>query len=120
MHVRTAVRPVYTALVWFRVDSERIGIARSGDGVRIPAYLMNANEGTTAFLYDGRLVVGVKAGCPAGIAVDRVPHVRDIEVVSPYAGLIECETEYVGNGVLIVLTTESEKLLPVEAIVVKM
>ncbi|HUT99764.1 MAG TPA: hypothetical protein VM054_11915, partial [bacterium] len=120
MQVRTAVRPIYTALVWFRVNSERIGYDRSGDGLTIPAYLMNAFEQTTAFLYDGRLVVGVKAGRPAGVAVDRVPHVRDIEVVSPYAGLIECEIERVGNGVLIVLTTESETLLPVEAVIVKM
>ncbi len=120
MQVRTALRPVYTALVWFRVDSERIGVERCGDGLRIPAYLMNAFEGTTAFLYDGRLVVGVKAGCPVGLAIDYMPGVRGVEVVSRYSGLIECTTERVGDGVDIVLSTQSEELLPVEAIVVKM
>ncbi len=119
MRVRTAVHPIYTALVWFRMNSDRIGFDRSEDGLMIPAHLMNAFDQTTAFLYNGRLVVGVKTGCPAGVAIDHLPGVPEVTVVSRHSEMIEHSTERLGNGVLIILTTESETLLPVEAIVIK-
>jgi len=120
MPVRTAMRPFYTALVWFRVDSDGIGFDWSEGGLRIPAYLMNAYEGTTAFLYDGRLVVGVKAGRPVGVLIGRLPGVPEVTVVGPQSESIEVGLELVGDGVRITLTTVSEEPLPVEAVVVKM
>lgn len=56
------------ASVWLRRYSEKIGIRDTGDRVVIPAYLLNADPETSAYLdADGRFVVAVSSQRPAGI-----------------------------------------------------
>jgi hypothetical protein len=54
--------------IWVRRNSERIGINQSGDGVVIPAFLLNGNDATVAYLNpENHLVVAASRTTPARI-----------------------------------------------------
>jgi hypothetical protein len=54
--------------IWVRRNSERIGINQSGDGVIIPAFLLNGSDATVAYLNPAnQLVVAASRTTPARI-----------------------------------------------------
>ena len=58
----------YEARIWMRRHSEKIGILSSADRIDIPAYFLNADPGTAAYLDNaGRFVVPISSPQPAGI-----------------------------------------------------
>lgn len=107
--------PRYDALVWFRRDSPALGIERRAGRVRVPAHFLNAFPHTAAELLDGRLVASVQAGRPAGVAVPRLRGRWRAEVRS--SGPVTATVEPARGAVRVVLATESEVPVFVEAVV---
>ncbi len=118
MRVRTSVAPSFTALVWFKVAGGAIGYGHNGGRLIIPAYFMNAFDTTTAFLRGDRLIVEVDSSHPVGVVVTQLPATYELTVVSQYSAQIAHRIEPLEDGVRLVLTTESQTPLPVEAVVI--
>lgn len=117
MPVRTAYRPVYTALVWFKKDGPQIGVLSGDHSITIPAYLMNAFEHTTAFLHHGRLAVGVRSDAPAGVVLEDISKDVGITVIGDYSDRIEPVIIEKGEKRILVLSTKSDAFLPVEKVI---
>jgi hypothetical protein len=55
-------------IVWVNRFSPKIGIQREGDAIQIPAFLLNGNRDTIAFLNgDEQLVISISKKAPASI-----------------------------------------------------
>ncbi len=118
MNVRTAFDPEYTALVWFRINSRRVGIIREENRFTIPAWLLNAFSHTVAYVHRGRLVVGVSETEPAGVLLGDIPGDLELAAQGPSAEDVLCTTERVGSGLLVKVITNRAARLPVEAITI--
>ena len=119
MVVKTHVEPRYSARVWFRKASDKIGYRRKPNELTVPAYLLNAFDHTSAYLDDGRLVVAVVADQPVGMAGTPIPEGAEIEVESDHASKVRAEIERTPKGDIVVLTTTSDKPLPISAITIR-
>jgi len=118
MPVRTAVPPLYTAVVWLKKDSHNIGLKSSDSRIIIPAYFMNSFGQTAAYLHNGKLVIGVAANAPAGIRLENVPKGSTVTVISEFATGVDCSVNWEGDRMQVVLTSRSENPIPVEKILV--
>ena len=117
VRVRTATPPVYNALVWFNVHSEKLGIDRTPERVYVPAYFFNAFEHTTAYLHGDHLVVAIDEEHPAGIVFPDLIGAWDAEVIGPRPEVVSATVGASGDTLRVTLTTESSKPLEVEAVV---
>jgi arabinofuranosyltransferase len=119
LRVATAVSPHYTALIWIRERSARVGIKRENGKITIPAYLINASDQTIASLADDHFVVHIDSDHPAGVEVPDVSKWDAVIVASQNSDNINCRAEPSGRGVLISLTTNSPKPLAVDSIILR-
>lgn len=118
VNIRTAYQPEYLATVWFRTESEKIGVVRQQDRFIIPAYLMNHNDSSVVFLKKDDLTVEVTEDEPASIVLSGIGEDFGVEINSDAADQIEYNTEMVDSAVRIDLITDSEKALLVKSLVI--
>lgn len=98
----------YNALIWVRKFSEKIGIRQSPYSVEIPAFLMNENRDTFAYLNDAKeLVISVTKDQYAAVYLPKVPagHLS-LQIKTLHPDLLVPEIRRNDDGsVLVVLST---------------
>lgn len=104
----------YGALIWVRKFSEKIGIRQSQYSVEIPAFLMNENRDTYAYLNDAKeLVVSVTKDRHAAVYLPKVPPGRlNLQIKTPLPNLLapEIRRNDDGSALVIVTTTSPEEI----------
>lgn len=91
VRVQTAVEPVYVARVWFRRDSQALGVRVSAGRIEIPAPFLSENAHTVAVLSGARLVVPIDARRPAVGVLPGVEGAWTVQVVGEGATVAMAE-----------------------------
>lgn len=120
VRVRGTNPHAFTGTLWFLKESEKIGIRRSPDQIRIPGFLLNGNPDTVARLDGGRLVVSVVADEPATMSLEGVaPADWTVAVKSPDADKLTSRLDYRDEDVQIMLNTKSPNPVVVEEVILR-
>lgn len=110
----------YEALIWVRKYSDKIGIRQTPYSVEIPAFLLNGNPDTFAYLNGEReLVVAVSRGRPVSVFLPTVPPGRlNLQIKTLHPGLIAPEIRRNDNGsVMVVISTENPEPVEIGAVI---
>jgi arabinofuranosyltransferase len=104
----------FTSLIYVRKFSEKIGISQSPYMVEIPAFLLNQNPDTFAFLNDKKeLVVTVSRERYAAVYLPKVPagHLNlQIKTPSPELLIPDIQRNEDGSVMVVILTNSLEEI----------
>jgi len=111
----------YLATIWFNKYSPKIGIRNFSTSTLIPAYLLNGNPETVAYLNNaGRLVISVNASQPASISIVSPGYDNSKVLIKPSKSQeIEHVVETAGSLILIRLSSQSIEPVEIEEVILE-
>ena len=107
----------FTAWLWFRRDSPRVGIRREGGQWRVPGHLLAGEQGSLAHLEHGHLVASLTATRAASIHLPGVDESWSAQVRCRPPNTVRVELRDEEDGARITLSTSSPDTVDVEELV---
>lgn len=110
----------FNALIWVRKYSENIGIRQSAYTVEVPAFLMNENRDTYAYLNEQKqLVIAVTKDRYAAVYLPKVPPGRlNLQIKTLHPELLTPAINRNDDGsVLVKLSTDSSETIEVGGVI---